>query len=72
LVKFNSDGPDQATMNIINSEGKLITTQTDPVEKGENKLAIRNVDNLPGGIYFLELITKDKRIRTQLMKQQNQ
>ena len=72
LVRFNSDGPDQAVMNIINSEGKLITTQTDPVQKGENKLAIRNVDNLPGGIYFLELITKDKRIRTQLMKQQNQ
>ena len=71
-VKFNSDGPDQATMNIINSDGKLIATQTDPVQKGENRLAVRNVDNLPGGIYYLELITKDKKIRTKLMKQQNQ
>ena len=72
LVKFNSDGPDQATMSIIDNNGKVITTQTDPVQKGENRLAIRNVDNLPGGIYYLELITKDKKIRTKLMKQQSE
>lgn len=70
LVKFNSDGPDQATMRIIDNNGKVITTQTDPVHQGENRLAIRNVDNLPGGIYYLELVTKDKNIRTKLMKQQ--
>lgn len=72
LVKFNSDGPDQATMSIIDNNGKVVTTQTDPVQKGENRLAIRNVDNLPGGIYYLELITKDKKIRTKLMKQQSE
>lgn len=72
LVKFNSDGPDQATMRIIDNTGKVITTQTDPVQKGENRLAIRNVDNLPGGIYYLELVTKDKNIRTKLMKQQSE
>ncbi|HUS01445.1 MAG TPA: T9SS type A sorting domain-containing protein [Chitinophagaceae bacterium] len=72
LVKFNSDGPDQAIMRIIDNTGKVITTQTDPVQKGENKLAIRNVDNLPGGIYYLELVTKDKNIRTKLMKQQSE
>lgn len=72
LVKFNSDGPDQATMRIIDNNGKVITTQTDPVHKGENRLAIRNVDNLPGGIYYLELVTKDKNIRTKLMKQQSE
>src|SRR5438045_1914306 len=69
-VKFNSDGPDQATMRIIDNTGKVITTQTDPVQKGENRITIKNVDNLPGGIYYLELITKDKNIRTKLMKQQ--
>lgn len=71
-VKFNSDGPDQAIMRIVDNTGKLITTQTDPVQKGENRLTIRNVDNLPGGIYYLELVTKDKNIRTTLMKQQSQ
>lgn len=71
-VKFNSDGPDQATMRIIDNNGKVIATQTDPVVKGENRLSIRNVDNLPPGIYFLELITKDKNIRTRLMKQQTE
>jgi hypothetical protein len=70
-VKFNSDAPDQATMRIIDNNGKLITTQTDPVVKGENRLTIKNVDNLPGGIYYLELVTKDKNIRTKLMKQQS-
>lgn len=68
-VKFNSDGPDQATMKIIDNNGKVIATQTDPVQAGENRLTIRNVDNLPGGIYYLELITKDKNIRTKLIKQ---
>ena len=71
-VKFNSDGPDQATMRIIDNSGKVIATQTDPVQKGENRISIRNVDNLPGGIYYLELITKDKNIRTKLMKQQSE
>lgn len=71
-VKFNSDGPDQATMRIVDNTGKVITTQTDPVQKGENRLTIRNVDNLPGGIYYLELVTKDKNIRTKLMKQQSE
>ena len=71
-VKFNSDGPDQSTMRIIDANGKVITTQTDPVQKGENRITIKNVDNLPGGIYYLELITKDKNIRTKLMKQQTE
>jgi len=71
-VKFNSDGPDQATMRIIDNSGKVISTQTDPVQAGENRLTIRNVDNLPGGIYYLELVTKDKNIRTKLMKQQSE
>ena len=71
-VKFNSDSPDQATMRIIDNSGKVISTQTDPVQKGENRLTIKNVDNLPGGIYYLELVTKDKNIRTKLMKQQSE
>lgn len=71
-VKFNSDGPDQATMRIIDNNGKIITSQTDPVTQGENRLTIRNADNLPAGIYYLELITKDKNIRTRLMKQQTE
>lgn len=71
-VKFNSDGPDKATMRIIDNTGKVISTQTDPVQAGENRLTIRNVDNLPGGIYYLELVTKDKNIRTKLMKQQSE
>jgi len=57
-------------MRITDSNGKLIATQTDPVQPGENRLTIKNVDNLPGGIYYLELITKDKNIKTKLMKQQ--
>lgn len=71
-VKFNSDGPDHATMRIIDNTGKVISTQTDAVQLGENRLTIRNVDNLPGGIYYLELVTKDKNIRTKLMKQQSE
>lgn len=69
-VKFNSDGPDHSTMRIIDNNGKVITTQIDQVQKGENRITIQNVDNLPGGIYYLELVTKDKNIRTKLMKQQ--
>jgi hypothetical protein len=71
-VKFNSDGPDQATMRIVDNSGRIISTQTDPVQQGENRLTLKNVDNLPGGIYYLELVTKDKNIRTKLMKQQSE
>lgn len=71
-VKFNSDEADQVTMIIISSEGKIMSKQVDAVQKGENRISIRNVDNLPGGIYYLEVSTKDKKVRTKLMKQQTE
>ena len=70
-VKFNSDEQDKVTMRIVNESGTVMRTQTDPTQKGENIITIQNVDNLPGGIYYLEVITKDRNMRTKLMKQQN-
>jgi len=71
-VKFRMDNDDQVTMNIINEAGAVIRTQHDPVTKGDNLIIMRNVDNLPPGIYYLEVISKDKKLRTKLVKQQTE
>ncbi len=69
MVKFHADKIDQAFMSIIDNDGKVIRSQTNAVQPGDNLIIVQNVDNLPGGIYYLELVTKDKKIRTKLMKQ---
>lgn len=71
-VKFNSDYQDQVVMRIINEMGAVVRSQTDAMVKGENLITIKNVDDLPPGGYFLELITKDRKLKTRLMKLQTE
>lgn len=69
-VKIESDIDEQITIRVIDNAGNVVRSQVANVLKGDNKIAITNVDNLPSGFYFLEVNGKDRKMRTKLMKQQ--
>ena len=69
-VKIDCDKAEQVTIRITDNFGKIARSQTSNLQKGENRMAINNVDELPGGFYYLEVIAKDRKMRIKLMKQQ--
>ena len=69
-VKFQCEVPEQITIRIIDNSGTVLRKQLADAQKGENNIEVKNVDDLLAGIYYLEVITKIKTMRTKLMKQQ--
>ncbi|MDQ6757593.1 MAG: T9SS type A sorting domain-containing protein [Bacteroidota bacterium] len=69
-VRINGDYPEQVTIRIVDNAGAVVRTQLAQVQQGENNIGLKNVDDLLPGIYYLEVIMKDKKMKTKLMKQQ--
>ena len=69
-VKIDCVNAEQVNIRILDNGGNVVRSQVANVVKGDNRITITNVDNLPNGIYFLEVITKDRKMRSKLMKQQ--
>ena len=68
-VKIDCDNAEMVTIRIVDNFGNVARTQTASLQKGENRMAINNVDELPSGFYYLEVIAKDRKMRIKLMKQ---
>ncbi len=70
VVKISSEkNSEQITIRIVNNEGVVLRTQQAEVMRGENNITIKQVDELPGGIYFLEVLAEHRSMKTKLMKQ---
>ena len=69
-VKFQCEIPEQITIQIVDNNGTILRKQIESAQKGENNIEVRNVDDLLPGIYYLEVATNNKTMRTKLMKQQ--
>ena len=70
VVKISSEkNSEQITIRIINNDGVVLRTQLAEVMRGENNITIKQVDELPGGVYFLEVIAEHRSMKTKLMKQ---
>ena len=68
-IKIDCDKAEQVTIRVVDNAGNVARTQTANLQKGENRMAINNVDDLPSGFYYLEVIAKDRKMRIKLMKQ---
>ena len=68
-VKISSEEAEQITIHILDNTGNVVRSQMNNVDKGENFIQVNKVDDLPGGIYYLEVIAKDRKMRIKLMKQ---
>ncbi len=68
-VKLDCQKPEQITIRVLDNAGVVVKSQIANLQKGENNIVIQNVAELPGGVYFLEVIGDHRSMKTKLMKQ---
>ena len=70
VVRISSDKEkEQVTIRIVNSEGAALRTQPAEVYRGDNNITVKDVNELPGGLYYLEVLAENRSMKTKLMKQ---
>lgn len=67
-IRVNCDKAEKVAINIINNNGALMSTQAAQTQAGDNNIVITKVDALPAGIYFIEVVSSTRSLRTRVMK----
>lgn len=67
-IRVNCDKAEKVAINIINSNGVLMSTQSAQTEVGDNNIVINKVDALPGGVYFIEVVSSTRSLKTKVVK----
>ena len=67
-IRVNSDKAERVAINIINSNGVLMNTQEAHTKIGDNNIAINKVDALPAGVYYIEVVSSTRSLKTKVMK----
>ena len=67
-IRVNCDKAEKVAINIINSNGNLMSTQPAQTQVGDNNIVITKVDALPAGIYFIEVVSSTRSLKTKVMK----
>ncbi|MFN8243425.1 MAG: SdrD B-like domain-containing protein [Ferruginibacter sp.] len=68
-VKIESDDRDDILIRVLDNNGATVRSQTANVLQGENIITVKDVSELPGGVYYLEVISSSRSFRTKIMKQ---
>ena len=70
VVKIRSEkNTEHAIIHIINNDGVVLRTQEAEIQRGDNNITVKDVNEFPGGVYFLEVIAENRSMKTKLMKQ---
>jgi hypothetical protein len=67
-IRVTADKAEKVAINIINSNGVLMSTQEAQTMVGDNNITIQKVDALPGGIYYIEVVSSTRSLKTKVMK----
>lgn len=67
-IRVNSDKAEKVAINIINNNGVLMSTQEAYTKIGDNNITINKVDALPGGVYYIEVASSTRSLKTKVMK----
>lgn len=67
-IRVNADKAEKVAINIINSNGILMSTQYAQTQIGDNNITINKVDALPGGVYYIEVVSSTRSLKTKVMK----
>jgi hypothetical protein len=67
-IRVNADKAEKVAINIINSNGILMSTQNAQTVVGDNNITINKVDALPGGVYYIEVVSSTRSLKTKVMK----
>lgn len=66
-VFYNSYSNEESILRITNYDGKVQVFTPIPTVKGANQASV-DLSGLSSGVYFIEVITKDKSYKTKLLK----
>ena len=67
-IRVNADKAEKVAINIINSNGVLMSTQAANTLIGDNNISINKVDALPNGVYYIEVVSSTRSLKTKVMK----
>lgn len=67
-IRVNCDKAEKVVINVLNSNGVLMSTQPAITSIGDNNIDITHVENLPGGVYFIEVVSSTRSLKTKVMK----
>lgn len=67
-IRVNCDKAEKVAINVINSNGGLMSTQTAQTNVGDNNIVINKVDALPAGIYYIEVVSSTRSLKTKVVK----
>jgi hypothetical protein len=67
-IRVNSDLAEKVAINILNNNGVLMSSQQAQTQVGDNNITISKVDALPGGIYYIEVVSSTRSLKTKVMK----
>jgi hypothetical protein len=67
-IRVTSDKAEKVAINIINSNGVLMSTQEAYTQIGDNNIQIKKVDALPDGVYYIEVASSTRSLKTKVMK----
>jgi hypothetical protein len=67
-IRVNCDKAEKVKVNVINSNGVLMSTMDAQTNVGDNNIDITRVESLPGGIYFIEVVSSTRSLKTKVMK----
>jgi hypothetical protein len=67
-IRVNCDMAENVAINILNSNAVKMSTQLAQTQVGDNNIVINKVDALPGGVYYIEVVSSTRTLRTKVMK----
>ena len=67
-IRVNCDMAEKVAINILNSNGVKMSTQLAQTQVGDNNIVINKVDALPSGVYYIEVVSSTRTLRTKVMK----
>lgn len=67
-IRVNCDKAEKVKVNVLNSNGALVSTMDAQTNVGDNNIDITKVESLPGGVYFIEVVSSTRSLKTRVMK----
>lgn len=67
LVRFTAKKAGEASITILNEEGKIVLQQTNQLKSSYNAIPLKNAANLADGSYTVQMIANNETFATRFM-----
>jgi hypothetical protein len=66
--RYICDKAEKIKINVINSNGVLMSTMDAQTNVGDNNIDITRVESLPGGICYIVVVSSTRSLKIKVMK----